>query len=372
MARRLLAANASSYQRSQEQNLRGHHRANVAGLCHDVAVPGSDAAGSSATAGPGLLHAYLLDGRGGGRALSWDEVRAWKHGDGLLWVNLDYSQPDARAWLEQDAGLSHVVAETLTDVDPRPSLHVMGPEALLIARGINVNVGADAVDMVSMRAWIETDRIITMRRRPMRTLRHIAADLDAQRGPSTIGAFVVAVIERVLAPVVALVSDLDEQVGAGEEDLLDASTAKDLRGRLSVIRRRAIAMRRFIGPQRDAFDAIAAAPVPWLDDGHRSELQFAATRMTRTVEELDALRDRAAVCAEELSSRANDQANQRLYLLSIMTALFMPLGFVCALLGVNVGGIPFTGEPSAFWILVGVFAAVTSVQIWFFRKRGWF
>lgn len=335
-------------------------------------MPGADAATDPAVSRAGLLHAYLLDGRGGGRALSWDEVRTWQPADGVLWINLDYSQPDARSWLERDAGLSAVVAETLTDVDPRPGVQVMGPEALLIARGINVNEGADAVDMVSMRAWIEARRVITMRRRPMRTLRHIAAELDAGRGPRSIGDFVVLMIERVLAPVVALVTELDEQVGVGEEDLLDAHTSKDLRSRLSVVRRRAIALRRFIGPQRDAFDAIAAAHVPWLDDGHRAELQLSATRLTRTVEELDALRDRAAVCAEELSSRANDLANQRLYILSIMTALFMPLGFVCGLLGVNVGGIPFTGEPAAFWVLLAIFAAATGLQIWFFRRRGWF
>lgn len=320
----------------------------------------------------GLLHAYLLDGRGGGRALSWDEVRAWRPGDGLLWVNLDYSQPDAQRWLTAEAGLSTIVAETLTDADPRPGIQLVDDDALLIARGINVNDGAEAVDMVSLRAWIGTTRVITMRRRPMRTLRTIAADLVEGRGPRSIGDFVVTMIERILAPVVTLVSELDDQVGVGEEDLLDDRTAAGLRGRLSTIRRRAISLRRFIGPQRDAFDVIASAAVPWLDDGHRAELGLAATRLTRTVEALDALRDRAAVCVEELTSRANDLANKRLYLLSIMTALFLPLGFVCGLLGVNVGGVPFMDEPAAFWVLCGLFAAAVGLQLWLFRRRGWF
>ena len=314
----------------------------------------------------------MLDGRGGGRVLTWDEVRAWQPADGLLWVNLDYSQADAQHWLTHEAALAAIVAETLTDADPRPGIQLVDSDALLIARGINVNDGAEAADMVSLRAWIGTTRVITMRRRPMRTLRTIAADLLEGRGPRGIGDFVVTMIDRILAPVMALVTELDDQVGVGEEDLLDDRTATGLRGRLSTIRRRAISLRRFIGPQRDAFDVIANAAVPWLTDGHRAELGLAATRLTRTVEELDALRDRAAVCVEELASRANDLANKRLYLLSIMTALFLPLGFVCGLLGVNVGGVPFMDEPAAFWVLCGLFASAVGLQLWLFRKRGWF
>ncbi len=48
----------------------------------------------------------------------------------------------------------------------------------------------------------------------------------------------------------------------------------------------------------------------------------------RYVEELDAARDRAAAGQEELASRMAEQMNSRMYLLTIVAALFLPLGFV--------------------------------------------
>jgi zinc transporter len=51
-------------------------------------------------------------------------------------------------------------------------------------------------------------------------------------------------------------------------------------------------------------------------------------------------RDRAVVTQEELQSKIGEATNQRLYVLSIITAVFLPLGFVCSLLGVNVGSVP--------------------------------
>jgi zinc transporter len=93
--------------------------------------------------------------------------------------------------------------------------------------------------------------------------------------------------------------------------------------------------------------------------------------MMRTVKELDAARDRAAVTQEELGSRVAEAANQRLYILSIITAFFLPLGFVCSLLGVNVGGVPLQKDDWAFWALCGLFALYVAAQLWFFRRRRW-
>ena len=58
-------------------------------------------------------------------------------------------------------------------------------------------------------------------------------------------------------------------------------------------------------------------------------------------------------------------------MLSIITSIFLPLGFVCSLLGVNVGGVPLQHDNWAFWALCGVFIAGVYLQLWLFKKRGW-
>ena len=75
------------------------------------------------------------------------------------------------------------------------------------------------------------------------------------------------------------------------------------------------------------------------------------------------------LCVE---SRLTELTNQRLYLLSMITAVFLPLGFVTSLLGVNVGGVPLQQQQWAFWALCGAFVVGVSCQLWFFRRRGWF
>ena len=46
-----------------------------------------------------LIAAFVLDGKGGGREVGWDDIKAWRPGDGVLWVHLDRNQDRACRWV---------------------------------------------------------------------------------------------------------------------------------------------------------------------------------------------------------------------------------------------------------------------------------
>jgi zinc transporter len=320
----------------------------------------------------GLLHALLLDGKGGARALEWPEVLAWKPDDGLLWLSLDYSTTEVTEWLNTKSELDPITISALTDADPRPRAVAHGDKLLLIMRGINNNAGADPEDMISVRIWIEPKRVLTLRHRPSTSVRSIMIDLDRGAGPRNSAELALLLVERMVEHVVSRVDVLGDAVAACEDRALgDVDNLAELRHSLADHRRRAIALRRFLAPQRDAMARLGGIAVPWLDQQHRARIGEVSEDMLRALEELDAARDRAAVTQEELSSRVAETANQRLYLLSIITAFFLPLGFVCALLGVNVGGVPLRDDDWAFWALIGLFAIYAGAQWWLFRRRHW-
>src|SRR6185295_16461390 len=233
------------------------------------------------------------------------------------------------------------------------------------------NEGAAPEDMLSIRAWIEPHRMVTLRHRRSRSLKAIAEELDRGTGPAGVAEMTSSLIERVLEYVSTRVDTLGDAIAACEDQVL-TETRGELRSQLADHRRRAIALRRFLAPQREAFAKLAQVLLPWLDATARARIVEAADRMTRTVEELDAARDRAAVTQEELQSKIGEATSQRLYVLSVITVVFLPLGFVCSLLGVNVGGVPLQHSDWAFWALCGVFGAVACAQLWFLRQRGWF
>jgi zinc transporter len=318
----------------------------------------------------GIVHAGVLNGRGGVRVLDWDGVRAWRPADGVLWAHLDYAHQASRTWLEQESGIDPVALSALLAEDPRPRGVVMGDALLVVFRGINVNRGSQPEDMVSVRMWVEAGRIITLRHRRLVAGTEQWNLLLHGRGAVEPADLLVRLCETILRRIAEMVHAIDETVDE-LEDMVLAEQREELRHRLAEVRRQAIGLRRFVGPQRDALANTGAADVDWMSEPARLRLREATDRMHRIVEELDAARDRAAVTQEELTSRTSELINRRLYVLSVVAAVFLPLGLITGLVGSNVGGIPLTENPYGFLILLAALVGMSVGQFWLFRKLGW-
>ena len=103
-------------------------------------------------------------------------------------------------------------------------------------------------------------------------------------------------------------------------------------------------------------------PAELFDERTRLRLRESADAMMRYVEELDAARERAAVISEELTAAAGERMNRTMYVLSLVSTVFLPLGFVTGLLGVNIAGIPGTESPVAFQLLAGGLVVLALVR----------
>lgn len=58
-----------------------------------------------------------------------------------------------------------------------------------------------------------------------------------------------------------------------------------------------------------------------------------------------------------------------MYVLSVVAAIFLPLGFVTGLLGINVGGIPGTEWPWSFTVVCVALLVMAGGLAEFFRRR---
>ena len=308
--------------------------------------------------GHGLVHALLLDGEGGARPLDWAGVRAHRPADGTLWVHLEAQHPAAQAWLREESGLGEIDAEALLAQDTRPRSAVARAGLLVVLRGVNLNEGAEPEDMISLRIWLEAGRVITTRLRRLRSVDDVHAALQAGEGPATGSELLAVFAQRLVDRMREVIDDVDRQ-------------SHLLRPPPSAARRRALALRRHLAPQRDAMTRLHVEPTPLLAEMDRLRLREAADATTRYVEDLDVVRERAAMVHEELVSRLSEQMDGRMYVLSIVAALFLPLGFLTGLLGVNVGGIPGAESPWGFAIVCTAMLGLVGVQVWLLRRRHW-
>jgi zinc transporter len=318
---------------------------------------------------PGFTKAYRLGTPA--RVLSPQESRELQPGEGILWLHLDYSDPKVARWVRTDSGVDAVVAEALLAPETRPRSLVLGDGLLVILRGVNLNPGADPEDMVSVRIWMSGDRIISSGLRKLISIDDLCQEIEQGTGPASQGEFLVRLTELMADRIGDVVNDVDDVVDGLETDLLTAEH-HELRFALSSVRRQIVALRRYLAPQRDALARLVMERSPLIDDLVRMQLRELTDRMTRFIEDLDEARDRASVTHEELLNRLAELTNRRMYLLTMIAVIFLPLSFVTGLLGINVGGIPGADNSRGFLIVVGLLAVISAAQWIYFRWRKWF
>ncbi len=319
----------------------------------------------------GLVFSYLIDGDGKGSRFDWAEVATWNPGDGLLWVHLNRDSEDSRHWLREQSGLDPLVVDALLAEDTRPRCAQMGGGVMLFLRGVNLNPGANPEDMVSIRVWLEESRIITVRIRRLLSVDDLRTAIEQGHGPTSTGDFVVQLAQRLVSRMAGVIGDIDDEVDALQDRVL-VEESRQLRAQLNDLRREIIALRRYVAPQRDALAQLTVMRTSWFDDRDLLRLREEADRVTRYVEDLDAARERAAVTQEELGNKLSEQLNSRMYVLSVVAAVFLPLGFLTGLFGINVGGIPLADNPRGFVDILIVLLLITGLQVLLFRWRRWF
>lgn len=318
----------------------------------------------------GLLFAYLLDGQGGARKLDWEGLAQWKPQQGPLWLHFDYTSPKTIEWIKNNSGLHEVPASVLLTGESRPRTTLVGDGLLVALRGVNLNPGSNIEDMVAIRVWLDETRIISTRKRKLFFEADLIAAFEDRKGPKTPGEFIVDLCDRLISGMENAVEDVEDRVAQMEQEVI-TSESRTLRTSLSDIRREAIALRRYLAPQKEAMTKLQAETVPWLSENSRLRLKEATDRLVRCIEDLDSARDRAAVTQEELVNRLSEQLNSRMYVLSLVAAVFLPLGFLTGLLGINLGGIPGSDNQSAFFVFVLILILLVAVQIVVFKKKKW-
>ncbi|MFA6815450.1 MAG: zinc transporter ZntB [Lentisphaeria bacterium] len=318
----------------------------------------------------GLVFAVVLDGKGGAKKILSKDIAKWRPEDGVLWLHLDYKKKDAKQWLRHDNTLDSTIIESLTTEETRPRSFVYKGGMMLILRGINLNPGAELDDMISIRLWIDAGRIITLRHRNVTAIDDLQKALEAQNGPTGPGTFLEELCDGMTIRMGDAISDIDDAVDALEDEVL-AVPNREFRHKIADIRRTAIAMRRYLAPQRDVMVRLYNEKVDWLNDIERMRLREISDRVTRYVEDLDSIRERASVTQEELNNHLAEQMNKTMYVLSIVAGLFLPLGLLTGLFGINVGGIPGTENKWAFVIFCILLLGIAGAEIWLFKRKKW-
>lgn len=317
-----------------------------------------------------IFFSYAFDEKGKPHKLKNAEVAQELKNEGLAWVHLDGNCPNSKKWLEREVSyLDHLIIDALLANETRPRIMEFDTGMLIILRGVNLNCDSKVEELVSVRLWVDESRIISIQKRNFSAAFNVAEKLEGGKKIKNSGEFLYNFMYETLNLIADSVDDFASKMDEVENKAVDNIYDANLRETIVSIRRNAMVFKRHMIPQKEVILHLKTNENDWIEDWARRHFQENHDKICHLIEEIDEASQRSQIVHSEISNSIADRLNKSMFKISLVASIFMPLGFVAGLFGMNVGGIPYSTDPEGFTTIVAMMCGVIVATIWMFRRR---
>lgn len=279
-------------------------------------------------------------------------------------------------------GVHKLSLEDVVSTHQRPKLEVFDDHLFIVARMPQYKTPQhdDELKMEQVSLFIGKGYVLTWQeyagdcftavrerlRTPTRAVRQHESDFLAY-----------ALIDSIVDSYFPLINQLGDELEQIEDDLAGPEGLDNLMRRLFRIRSDVRALRRVSWSHRDTVRSWMGYSGPFTSEATQLHLRDVYDHSIRIVELLEGCREACSDLRDLHMSTASMRMNEVMKVLTVIATIFMPLGFIAGLYGMNFAtdsspwNMPETqwylGYPFALFVMAGVAIGM----LVFFRRKGW-
>lgn len=288
----------------------------------------------------------------------------------LTWFHLISDDQTSNQMLEP-LSIPKSAKEGLLADETRPRCLEIENGILLCLRAINFNRSSEPDDMVSLRIWLTPTVIVsaTKKGRGLRSIQEVQNVIEKDQSIKSVGAWFGMLLEMVTDKISEQVEDIDNKLEVLEEEL-NIEPLNINRQSVLDIRKQAAQIKRFIAPQREALDVLHYS-CDFISQIQHFRIKEQSDRILRYIDQLELIRERCILVLEEHRHSIAEKQSERMYVLSIVTAIFLPLSFLTGVFGMNIGGLPGIENQNAFILLSGIMVVAAALIYLIMKFKNW-
>lgn len=322
---------------------------------------------------PSLLMAYLLDGQGHAKPLTLEKLDTLEKKPGqTLWLHWDKEHPHTLSWLKRCPWVNRFERHALLEKNTRPRRIQTADETLLMFwRIMYPDSHANTQEFLSVRLFVRQGLLLSFAQADADPGQGLPVLFHEGRGPKNVTELLFTLIELNMERSNNAIETLVNQIDTQENMLTDPAHQPNGELHMFKLRHSMANLRRHLAPMLDLFKGLGSRQPPWFEaslSGHWNEI---SNHLTRNLEELDLCRERIGFVLDVQERRQSLRMGRIMYLLTVVTAFFLPLSFVTGLLGTNLGGIPGNNTSYGFLAACLLLSFLAVIQYSLLRWLRW-
>jgi magnesium transporter len=299
-----------------------------------------------------------------------DAVHAWKKKRGSFWADVEVDEPEELdAWL-REIGLSDAVRECCLEAGAVSRI-VPLDEAVFFE--FPIHAGEADSEFVELGFLCLTGLVVTLHRGSAPQLEGITELMKPSGYPlkATTSGLVAMLLLSFSSESVVLAGDLKKSVYALDERM--DSTPDDVDADEIVRSKRALrGLDAAVDEQHALFDMVRIIHLPYLDLRSMEEsFEVVSRNLSFADRTVDRLEKHLGDLQQRYDTNQQEKTNKRLAVLTVISAIFLPLTLVAGIYGMNFDVMPELHFPYAYPIALGVMASIAIGLYSYFRSNGW-
>ena len=291
-----------------------------------------------------------------------------RHCGGFVWVHVNLSHTGAQPWLERHAGVGPVFFEALTEGSRSTRIECDGDTLFGVMNDVTFDFSFDPSDVATLWISVSPERVVTARRRPLRSVDRLRTSLRRGDRIETSVELLNHLLRDQADELQRIVRSAAERLDDIEDALL-AGRHGEFNSELGRLRRLTVRLQRLLAPEPSALARTLSSPPSWVRAEDLQALHRSNEEFTLVLRDVGSLQDRIRLLLDESAARVSEENNRSLFTLTMVTVLALPINLIAGLLGMNVGGIPLAESRHGFWLMLLLIGGLTALIARFAVRR---
>jgi magnesium transporter len=301
-------------------------------------------------------------------------VDSWQPGsEAKLWVDIsDPTQEAIEPLLEGRFGFHELAAEDTVSPETLPKYDPYPTYDFFVFRAVDVDLGEHASQSYKLAAFLGGNFLVTVHKELHKRMDEIWERLPGDKRVLASGAdfLLHAIVDAMVDEHFPLLEKIDNCV----DDVQDAIFTDPRPGQLDELlhlKRDVNLLRRHSLPQRDLLNQISRGDAQFITREHLIYFRDVYDHMFRITETIDVQRDAMAGAMEAYLSVIANRTNEIMRVLTVFSAIMLPLSLIAGIYGMNFEHIPELHWIRGYWYALALMAIIAVAMLVFFRRKGW-
>ncbi len=319
-----------------------------------------------------LIHGYFLIEPPDKRQIHIEDLSSLNTSGKKYWIHLNGKDELAHKWLQNESNIDPQILEIMLSKQTRARFVASENGFLIVLKAINQDPSGTLDDVVSVRIYVEKDRIISLSRKNELLLPNLNQKITKERTSFTPFEILIQIANELFTNLEKEIETLDDEVDRMDELMNESGDIADnLVPLLSQIRSQTIILKSYLTPQKEVLRQLMNVNVSWFAKNSKSLFLNFSEKISLFLENLEVIKERTVVTLDEIRIRNVEKTNRNSYIFSVVAVLFLPLGFLTGLFGMNLAGIPGANHPWSFTVFCLAILGLSTALLIVLKRIKW-